>query len=255
MALASRLPGLNRSDRRKASWLPDSGLTGNASGQPRKVSAATVRSILLARGMGQAGGRWPLVCRQGVHTEGRLDPLQPDTGERRPASWRTLLCEHEGMLDQRPKARDFGAWLAEHWRVLLIILLLAPVLGPAVALFCLIAGPRAVIRSRSAEVAQQNNLGEDLDALIAAVLPPAVYGCTVWGLEVVVQPSDWAGWIMVSLVAGLVGLVLGVLGVFYIFGYSMGVAEAEAHPKLSRAPEPRMSLNEQMLRPFRRGRL
>jgi hypothetical protein len=157
------------------------------------------------------------------------------------------------MPEPRPKLRDFGAWLVERWRMVLIIFVLAPVLGPVIALFCLAAGLRAVVRSWSAEVRRQFSLGEALDALIAAVLPPAVYGCTVWGLQAAVSPSDWVGWFIVLLVAGLAGLVSGVLPAFYIFGYSWGVAEAEASPKLSPAPGPRMSLGRQMLRPFRRS--
>jgi hypothetical protein len=113
-------------------------------------------------------------------------------------------------------------------------------------------GVRAVVRSRSAGVAKQISLGETLDALVAAVLPSAVYGCTAWALLAVVQPSDWVGWFSVALVAGLVGLVAGLLPAFYIVGYSWGVAKPEASSTGSRASGPRMSLSDQMLRPFRR---
>jgi hypothetical protein len=82
----------------------------------------------------------------------------------------------------------------------------------------------ALDRSRSSEVAKQISLGDTLGALIATVLPSAVYGCTVWGLRGIVLPSDWAGWYIVWLVAGLAGLVAGVLPAIYIFGYSKGVA-------------------------------
>jgi hypothetical protein len=97
---------------------------------------------------------------------------------------------------------DFAGWLAGRWRTLLIMLLLAPLLGPAIAIFCLAAGVPAVVRSRSSKVAQQASLGEMLNALIAAGLPTVVYGCTVWGWQVLVLASGWTGWIAVWLMAG-----------------------------------------------------
>lgn len=158
------------------------------------------------------------------------------------------------MPGQKPGVHDFAGWLVGRWRTLLIMLLLAPVLGPGIAVFCLAAGVRAVVRSRSAKVAHQISLGETLDALIAAGLPAVVYGCTVWGWHVLVRTSGWMGWIAVWL-AGLVTLVAGLLPAFYIVGYSFGVAQAQADASsLFRAASSPVSLSEQMLRPFRRRR-
>jgi hypothetical protein len=152
------------------------------------------------------------------------------------------------MPSQQARLRDFGVWAVERWRMWLIVLVLAPVLGPGIALFCLVAGVCAVVWWMWAEVAKQDSLGEALDALITTVLPAAVYGCTVWGLHVVVLPSDWVGWYIVWLVAGLVGLVVGFLPAIYVFGYLVGLAHSEPRPP---APGPRRSLGEQMLSPFR----
>jgi hypothetical protein len=160
-----------------------------------------------------------------------------------------------GTPEPRSKLRDLGAWFVERWRGVLISFVLAPVLGPAIALYCLVEGLRAVDRSWRAELRWHFSLGGALGALIAAVLPAAVYGCTVWGLQAAVSPSDWVGWFIVLLVAGLAGLVSGVLPAFYVFGYSFGVAQAEAEAahRLYPRPRPPMSLRRQMLRPFRRS--
>lgn len=159
------------------------------------------------------------------------------------------------MPGQKPSAHDFVGWLVGRWRALLIMILLAPVLGPGIAIFCLAAGVPTVVRSRSSKVAQQVSLGETLNALIAAGLPTVVYGCTVWGWQVLFPASGWTGWITVWLVAGLVTLVAGLLPAIYIVGYSWGVAQGEAAQSLPfRSPSPPVSLSEQMLGPFRRRR-
>jgi putative exporter of polyketide antibiotics len=120
-------------------------------------------------------------------------------------------------------------------------------------MFCLAAGVHAVVRSGSSKVAQRVSLGETLNALIAAGLPTVVYGCTVWGWQVLVLASGWAGWVAVWLVAGLVTLVAGLLPAIYIVGYSWGVTQGEAAASsLVRAASPPVSWSEQMLRPFRR---
>jgi hypothetical protein len=151
-----------------------------------------------------------------------------------------------------PHVREFANWLAKSWHKSLIALVLAPVLGPGIALFCLAAGAHAVIRSRPAEVARQISRGDTLNALIAAVLPAVVYGCTVWGSQILISPANWTGWIAVSAVAGLVTLVAGCLPAIYVIGYSIGVAQAKGAPALSHEAKPPMSLARQMLRPFRR---
>jgi hypothetical protein len=156
------------------------------------------------------------------------------------------------MLGQRLTAREFGRWLVGRWRTLLIVLVLAPVLGPVIAVYCLLGGLHAMSRSRLPKVVEQTSVGETLDALIATVLPAAVYGCAVWGLRELIPSSSWAGWIPALLVAGLVTLVVGSLSALYIFGYSLGNAQAEAYPPpLVRRSSPPMSLTQQMLKPFR----
>jgi hypothetical protein len=158
------------------------------------------------------------------------------------------------MPGRRSSVRDFAGWVAGRWRGLLIAVVLAPVLGPGIALFCLAAGGHAMFRSRSSEVAGQAGAGERLDALAAAVLPAAVYGCTVWGLRVLVPSAHWAAWVTVSLVAGLVTLAAGFGPAIYLVGYSWGLAQAGAAPGPSGRRAPAMSLSEQVLRPFRRRR-
>jgi hypothetical protein len=148
---------------------------------------------------------------------------------------------------------QFANWLAKSWPKSLIALVLAPVLGAGIAVFCLAAGVHAVVRSRSSEVAQRIRLGETLNALIAAVLPAVVYGSTAWGSQILISPANWTGWIAVFAVAGLVTLVLGCLAAVYIVGYSMGVAQAKGAPPPSHGARPPRSLAGQMLRPFRRS--
>jgi hypothetical protein len=158
------------------------------------------------------------------------------------------------MAGPRSNARELGAWLRRRWRTWPIVLVLAPVVGPAIAVFCLVWGVHAVSRSRSQKVAEQISRGETLDAAIAALLPAAVCGCTVWGLRLLLPSPGW-GWIPALLVAGFVTLVAGVLPAFYIVGYSQGVAQAEAYPHpLAKRRSPKASLGEQMLRPFRQRR-
>jgi hypothetical protein len=151
-----------------------------------------------------------------------------------------------------PNVRQFANWLAKSWRKVLIALVLAPVLGAGIAVFCLAAGVPAVIRSRSSEVARRISRGDTLNATIAAVLPAVVYGCTVWGSQILISPATWTGWIAVFAVAGLVTLTAGCLAAMYVIGYAMGVAQAKAAPPLSHGTNPPMSLAGQMLRPFRR---
>jgi hypothetical protein len=82
--------------------------------------------------------------------------------------------------------REFANWLAKSWPKLMIALVLAPVVGAGIAVFCLAVGVHAVVRSRSSAVARRISPGETLNALIAAVLPAVVYGC--WG-----EPADVPG--------------------------------------------------------------
>jgi uncharacterized membrane protein len=152
---------------------------------------------------------------------------------------------------QKPNLREFGTWLARSWHKVLITVLLAPVLGAGIAVVCLAAGVHAVTRSRSPWVPRRISTGETLVALIAAVLPAVVYGCTVWGSQILISPANWTGWIAVAAVAGLVTLVVDCLAAIYILGYSMGVAQAKTTPPQSHGAGPPTSLAEQMLRPFR----
>jgi hypothetical protein len=152
----------------------------------------------------------------------------------------------------QPNVRQFANWLAKGWPKVLIALVLAPVLGAGIAVFCLAAGVPAVIKSRSPEVARRISRGDTLNALIAAVLPAVVYGCAVWGSQILISPATWTGWIAVFAVAGLVTLLTGALAAVYILGYSIGVAQAKAAPPLSHRVNSPMSLAGQMLRPFRR---
>jgi hypothetical protein len=149
--------------------------------------------------------------------------------------------------------REFANWLAKSWPKLMIALVLAPVVGAGIAVFCLAVGVHAVVRSRSSAVARRISPGETLNALIAAVLPAVVYGCTVWGAKILISPASWTGWIAVFAVAGLVTLLVGCMAAVYIVGYSIGIAQAEGAPPLSHGASPPMSLARQMLRPFRRS--
>src|SRR5215475_5957195 len=132
------------------------------------------------------------------------------------------------MADRKSLAREIAALPVRHWRASLVVLLLAPVLGPAIAVYCLVAGGHAIDESRSPRVAGQFSFGEKLAAMAAAVLPAAIYGCAIWALRVVVPSSHWMGWVVVLLMAGLVGVVAGFLPAMYVFGYALGVAQAAA---------------------------
>ena len=149
-------------------------------------------------------------------------------------------------------ARGVAAWPIRHWRGSLAVLLLAPVLGPAVAVYCLAAGAHAIDKSSSPQARGRIRLRDTLGAVAAAVVPAAVYGCAVWALRAVAPSSHWVSWIIVLEVAGLVGVVAGFLPAMYVFGYSLGVAEATAAPSRLRSAGPSAPRRHQVLRPFRR---
>jgi hypothetical protein len=151
------------------------------------------------------------------------------------------------MVARRTKSTFQVSWIAVPF-VLLVGLVLG---GPAMCVLCLVVGLRAVDRSRRA--GGLASTGEDLDAVIAAVLPAVFYGCAIWGSLFAITADSWTGWIAASVLASLVTLLVGSLPCLYIFGYSWGVSEQLRTPVPYRHPAPRRALVQEMLIPFRRA--